>query len=201
MRLVHVIRRVLILSAFVTGSHSVRANTEESFDLMSQHQRHAEVSARLIDKNATCANFSGHWKGKCQLNGQARVREIVIQQAGCSVVVLDGKKLYVGGSVNQSEQGPKGTVSPGAAYIFQVDTQYFWSADRQILQVLKTDTGHTLDDQASFRSHLAGLGSWKLTNPETLVTEVKASGFMINSGKMAEVKLIDFCEYSKETGK
>lgn len=201
MRSAHFVRRVLILSAFLTGSSSLWANTEESFELMSQSQIPREMPARVIDKNAVCTNFSGHWKGNCQFNGQQRSRDIVIQQAGCSIIILDGKKLFVGGSTNQSEQGPKGTVSPAASYVFQTATQYFWGVDRQVLQVLKTDSGNTLDDQISFRSHLAGLGFWKLTNPETLVTEFKSSGFVISNGKMSEIKLADLCEYSKEAGK
>lgn len=117
------------------------AETESFIDLLDQ-----SPEIRIAEEEITrdCADFSGNWKGTCQMKEQKVEETVTIEQKGCQLIEVTGRqgkkhKLPIGGVVHSSVTVP-GT--PGFTGSGELTSS--WNEDHTALKVIMGKSGKKL---------------------------------------------------------
>lgn len=128
--------KTILASIFITAI-SLNASAFFSvgkFEAMAKKKAMSSSQGKRSTAADSCANFSGKWKGVCEINGEKTSQSTTIDQAGCfgiSITGEDGKSL----SFDLTGMGMLNTSSSGVLFSLGYIMAGKWSSDKQVIQL------------------------------------------------------------------
>lgn len=113
------------------------ANMSHAFPLFANH-------AIEPVEDASCANYTGQFKGVCIFEGKRIEDTINIQQQGCEILAVNGMDFVVGSAVSMACAAP--AVGARASETASKSAVINWNADKSFLKISGSVLKHNLTD-------------------------------------------------------